>query len=82
MDFFEYCKSFYSIKKGIYPIATDREIERAIKLRMKDKSLPFEGDSVDRERVREIIESFQGVNHANWKDNDEQRHVRRWINGD
>jgi len=31
---------------------------------MKDKSLPFEGDSVDRERVREIIESFQGVNHA------------------
>jgi len=64
MDFLEYCKSFYSLKKGIYPIATDREIERAIKLRMKDKSLPFEGDSVDRERVREIIESFQGVNHA------------------
>jgi len=28
-------------------------------LRMKDKSLPFEGDSVDRERVREIIEQAQ-----------------------
>jgi hypothetical protein len=59
MDFFEYCKSFYSLEKGIYPIATDREIEQAIKLRMKDKSLPFEGDSVDRERVREIIEQAQ-----------------------
>jgi len=59
MDFLEYCKSFYSLKKGIYPIATDREIEQAIKLRMKDKTLPFEGDSVDRERVREIIEQAQ-----------------------
>lgn len=54
--FIEYCKSFYSIKKGLYPIASDREIERAIKERMLDKSLPFEGDSVDRERVREILE--------------------------
>jgi len=55
-QFLDYCKSFYSLRNGIYPIATDKEIERAIKIRLKDKSLPFEGDSVDREKVREILE--------------------------
>lgn len=55
-QFFDYCKSFYSLRNGIYPIATDKEIERAIKKRMLDKSIPFEGDSVDREKVREILE--------------------------
>jgi hypothetical protein len=61
-QFFEYCKSFYSLRNGIYPIATDKEIQRAIKMRLKNKTTPFEGDSVDRELVREILE--KEINHA------------------
>ena len=55
-QFFKYCKDFYSINGGIYPIAKDEMINRAVILRMQSKH--YEGDSIDREKTRLIIESL------------------------
>ena len=57
IDFFNYCHDFYSIHGGIYPIATYSHISRAVNAIAK---LPnFHGDSVDREKVRVLIEAYQ-----------------------
>lgn len=57
--FRKYCKSFYStneVAEGVYPIATDAEIDIAIDEYFDTPwSIHFEGDSIDREKVREII---------------------------
>ena len=58
-QFFEYCKDFYSFDGGIYPIATNEMINRAVILRMKSKH--YEGDSIDRENTRLIIESLKTI---------------------
>jgi len=58
-QFFTYCKSFYSIDGGIYPIATELQIRKASKAIYKLRG--FHGDTVDRERVRVLIESTQSM---------------------
>lgn len=55
-QFFEYCKDFYSFDGGIYPIATNEIINKAVILRMRSKH--YQGDSIDRENTRLIIESL------------------------
>ena len=61
-DFIVYVDSFYNEKKGLYPIKglTNTMIlkatQRYIALLNKDKSYTWGGgDSLDRERVRDII---------------------------
>jgi len=55
--FLDYCESFYLHDSGIYPIATHEQILRAVYIMVKHPK--YCGDSVDRERVRAIIEAHQ-----------------------
>lgn len=55
--FIDYCHSFYGAG-GVYDMgATYTELWRAAEkhFRSPDKLMPFEGDSIDREQVREIL---------------------------
>jgi len=55
-EFVEYCKDFYNDKTGIYPIATNEEIENAVfQFMVNPKVISVDFDSHDREQVREII---------------------------
>jgi len=55
--FYEYVWEFYNLESGVYPIATDERIQEAVNQYLESKSLKdIEFDSLDRERVREIIE--------------------------
>lgn len=57
--FEDYCKSFYSVERenAIYPFATDTEIHDACIAHMTNPNPAFEfdGDSLDRETVRDLI---------------------------
>jgi hypothetical protein len=72
LDFVEYVDSFYNPVTGVFPIkgATVEAITKAIKTYIKNVYKPVEGlgvdtwgggDSVDRERVRDIIIKNGGV---------------------
>jgi hypothetical protein len=56
--FYEYVRKFYDEETGIYPIASTQEIRAAINLYLENTKLKsIEFDSLDRERVRKILES-------------------------
>lgn len=59
-NFKDYIWSFYGKDKGIYKHFFDNnltmeEVEKAIKIRLSKIKLKFDGDSIDREIVRDII---------------------------
>ena len=56
LDFIDYCISFYG-HDGVYPYGFHfSEIcEGMVELFKTRPSIPFEGDSVDRENVRDIV---------------------------
>ena len=55
-DFTKYCNEFYNLKDGVYPIATEAEIDWAIRKFIKQPNIvPIDFDSHDREQVRELI---------------------------
>ena len=55
-EFFEYCKSFYG-KGQIYDLkAPNHVIKSACAIVEKRNDIPFDGDTVDREAVRHILE--------------------------
>tara|TARA_R100001369_G_scaffold84745_1_gene117800 strand:+ start:690 stop:1166 length:477 start_codon:yes stop_codon:yes gene_type:complete len=71
-DFVSYCLKFYG-KNEIYDIeATKEEVEKALEVRLTDKEgilkefskplseIDFDGDSVDREMVRDIVLTLRG----------------------
>lgn len=63
-EFVDYVLDFYG-QRGIYemsPPATLEEVESALRLRKKNanRSLPFDGDSTDREIIRDIILASRG----------------------
>jgi hypothetical protein len=59
-EFKVYCSSFYG-PGGIWDMsATDEEIDKATKVRLLLKGVPFDGDSIDRELVRDIILIMRG----------------------
>ena len=54
--FIEYCKSFYSNDDAVYPMGvSDQVMVAACFLLSKRKDTDFEGDSFDREMVREVL---------------------------
>jgi hypothetical protein len=56
-EFTQYCNKFYNIETGIYPVATKKDIIKAVAQhisRTNGKDLHF--DSFDREKVREILQ--------------------------
>ena len=57
LDFVEYVDSFYNPVTGVFPIkgATVKAITEAVKTYIGEASTWGDGDSVDRERVRDII---------------------------
>lgn len=56
-NFIDYCNDFYSLETGIYPIATKKDIETAcIKYILQAKNNNLEFDSLDREKVRTILQ--------------------------
>ena len=56
-NFISYVDSFYNAKSGIYPIngMTDKMVLNAVKKYIATNAKSFCGDSLDRERVRDII---------------------------
>lgn len=56
IDFKNYCYYFYNINYGIFPIATNMEIDNAIiKYMLISTYKQVDFDSIDRENVREIL---------------------------
>ena len=57
VEFITYVDDFYNAKSGIYPIngMTDKMGLNAVKKYIATNAKSFCGDSVDRERVRDII---------------------------
>ena len=54
-SFIKYCLAFYG-PGGLYDLgATYGEIEAALAERLQRDPFPFEGDTVDRELVRDIL---------------------------
>lgn len=58
-DFTDYCQDFYDKDRdgSLYPFATESEITMAILAHVTDPNplFPFDGDSTDREAVRDRI---------------------------
>ena len=56
-DFIAYVDSFYNEKSGIYPIKgmTDMMVIKAVQKHVTSVGMNFCADSVDREKVRDII---------------------------
>lgn len=59
-DFVEYVRSFYDMRhpEVLYPMATEHEIREAVAEHVRLAPDTFEGDSADREAVRDILESY------------------------
>ena len=57
VEFITYVDDFYNAKSGIYPIngMTDKMVLIAVKKYIATNAKSFCGDSLDRERVRDII---------------------------
>jgi hypothetical protein len=61
-QFIGYCNEFYNKQYGIYPIATSEVIAGAITKYINTSTIlgiDVQFDSIDRERVRYIIEGFE-----------------------
>ena len=62
VQFKEYCNEFYDIETGIYPVATKKDIIKAVAQhisRTNGKDLHL--DSFDREKVREILQPYYKI---------------------
>jgi hypothetical protein len=62
VQFIEYCNEFYDIETGIYPVATKKDIIKAVAKhisRTNGKDLHL--DSFDREKVREILQPYYKI---------------------
>jgi len=58
-EFYQYVWDFYNKKNGVYPIATDKIIQLSVNRYLETTPLrKIEFDSIDREKVRLIIEKF------------------------
>ena len=56
-DFVAYVDDFYNEKSGIYPIIgmTDMMVIKVVQKHVANSGMEFCGDSLDREKVRDII---------------------------
>jgi hypothetical protein len=77
-SFVDYVLDFYG-QRGIYkdffnPVVTKEEVEVALEVRKAQDDPPFDGDSFDRELVRDIMFARRGI-----VDNLEYPKVVQWI---
>jgi len=62
VQFIEYCNEFYDIETGIYPVATKKDIIKAIgQYISKTNGKDIHFDSFDREKVREILQPYYSI---------------------
>ena len=63
VDFITYVDDFYNAKSGLYPIngMTDKMVLNAVQKYIAINAESFCGDSVDREKVRDIILNDNGL---------------------
>ena len=63
VDFITYVDDFYNAKSGLYPIngMTDKMVLNAVQKYIATNVESFCGDSVDREKVRDIILNDNGL---------------------
>jgi hypothetical protein len=57
-EFVDYCREFYDLDRStLYPFATEDEIRNACLAHVTDRNppFPFDGDTMDREAVRDRI---------------------------
>tara|TARA_X000001388_G_scaffold63661_1_gene49685 strand:+ start:277 stop:510 length:234 start_codon:yes stop_codon:yes gene_type:complete len=60
--FYNYVSDFYSKKYGIYPIASEAVIQLSVNRYLETTPLrKIEFDSVDREKVKDIIEKYISI---------------------
>ncbi len=72
-DFLDYCQDFYDKDRSdsIYPFATEAEIQIAVLAHVTDPNppIPFDGDTMDREAVRDRILAMRektGIGEPDW----------------
>lgn len=67
-DFTDYCISFYG-PGGLYPMKmTEEDVSRAVRLLEMIGNLEVSGDSIDRERVRDVVRVMRGdKTSTNWE---------------
>jgi hypothetical protein len=67
-DFTSYCISFYG-PRGLYPMKmAEEEVIRAVRLLEMIGNLEVHGDSIDRERVRDVVRVMRGdKTSTNWE---------------
>jgi hypothetical protein len=67
-NFTQYCMSFYG-PRGLYPMKmTWKEVERAVRIMEMVGNLEVTGDSIDRERVRDVVRVMRGdKTTTNWE---------------
>ena len=65
-DFIDYCKSFYdeNYRGAVYPYYNADQIESAARLHIASAPWPFECDSIDRERVRALMDMAEKRNET------------------
>ena len=63
VEFITYVDDFYNAKSGLYPIngMTDKMVLNAVQKYIATNTESFCGDSLDRERVRDIILADNGL---------------------
>ena len=65
MNFLSYVKSFYA-KGGVYPLTkngkypTKKVFDESIKIYKAKSKIPFDGDTLDKEGVRQVLEDVYG----------------------
>lgn len=67
-NFTDYCISFYG-PRGLYPMKmTEEDVSRAVRLLEMIGNLEVSGDSIDRERVRDVVRVMRGdKTSTNWE---------------
>jgi len=67
-NFTQYCMSFYG-PRGLYPMKmTGDEVARAVRIMEMVGNLEVTGDSIDRERVRDVVRVMRGdKTTTNWE---------------
>jgi hypothetical protein len=61
LDFINYCLTYYGIDGIVDLNATTEQVETAVDLYARYSTIPVEGNTFDREGVREILEAKYGL---------------------
>jgi len=88
VEFVDYCQNFYDMDRtnSIYPFATEAEIRVAVLAHITDlnPAFPFDGDTADREAVRDRILAIRKITKfgpTDWIDAVNAEYIKRGETG-